>query len=87
MTTHAGVLTLNPNTDGTTWALHDNSDQVHVLRNGDKIRILHPSTRALIYAGHVALKPTDATPEDIPFRLWERWFTNGYPAELVRRGG
>lgn len=92
-------------TEGGYWAFESNEpilegqsayDRLHILKNGDQLKILHPLSKSIVWDGVVELLQHQlfsehanglwihANQKGIPRDEWSTYFFNNYPAELAK---
>ncbi|MEO1010029.1 MAG: hypothetical protein AAFX53_01910 [Bacteroidota bacterium] len=93
-------------TEGGYWAFESNTplqkgqsvyDRLHILKNGDRLKIEHPTEELIVWDGVVDLRQFDQFTEDagglwihadqkgISREEWSKYFFNNYPAKLYVR--
>lgn len=92
-------------TEGGYWAFESNEpilegqsayDRLHILKNGNRLKIVHPTEKSLVWDGMIDLEQFDLFTEDargmwihadqkgIPRDEWSTYFFDNYPAELTK---
>lgn len=92
-------------TEGGYWAFESSEpllkgqtayDRLHILKNGDRLKIEHPTKKAVVWDGVIDLKELNLFTEDargmwihadqkgIPRNIWSNYFFKGYSATLCK---
>lgn len=92
-------------TEGAYWAFESNEpilegqsayDRLHILKNGDRLKILNPTEKSIVWDGVIDLIQFDLFTENVKGMWihadqkgisrdeWSAYFLSNYPAELTK---